>query len=65
MKANLDPADVAGIQRHVPPLGEIHRGRVCFLVLDETDAHNDFVFVSQKEANRLETTCVSGPPSRT
>ena len=65
MDSHLDPTDVTGIQRHVPLLGEVHRRRVGFLVLDKTDAHNNLAFVSQEEANRLESTCVSGPPSRT
>jgi len=65
MESNLDPTDVTGAQRYVPLLGEIHRWRVGFLVLDEADAHDDFVLVSQEEANRLEPTRVSGPPSRT
>ena len=65
MESNLDPTDGASVQRHVPLLGEIHRRRVGFLVLDETDAHDDFVFVSQEESNRLESARVPGPPSRT
>ena len=65
MESNLDSVDVAGVQRYVPPLGEIHRRRVGFLVLDETDAHDNFVFVPKEEADGLEPTRVSGPPSRT
>jgi hypothetical protein len=65
MESNLDPIDVVGVQRYVPLLREIHRRGVGFLVLDETDAHDNFVFVSQEEADRLEPTRVSGPPSRT
>ena len=65
MESNLDPTDVASFQQHVPLLGEIHRPKVGFLVLDETDVHDDFVFVSQEEANRLESARVIGPPLRT
>jgi hypothetical protein len=46
MDSHLDPTDVTGVQRDVPPLGKIHRRRVGFLVLDETDPHNNLVFVS-------------------
>lgn len=63
MISNLDPANMTGLQRYVPLLREIHRRGVGFLVLDKTDAHDDFVFVSQEEANRLEPTGVSRPPS--
>jgi len=45
MESNLDPTDVIDIQQYIPFLGEIHRRRVGFLVLDEADAHNNFVFV--------------------
>ena len=65
MESNLNPINVGGVQRYVPLLGEIHCRRVGFLVLDETDAHDNFAFVSQEEANGLEPTRVSGPPSRT
>ena len=51
MDSHLDPTDVTGVQRYVPLLGEIHRRRVGLLVLDETDAHNNLIFVSQEEAN--------------
>ena len=65
MKSNLDSIDVAGVQRCVPLLWKIHRWSVGFLVLNETDANDDLVFVSQEESNRLKPTRVSGPPSRT
>ena len=63
MISNLDPANMTGFQRYVPLLGKIHRGGVGFLVLDKADAHNDLVFVSQEEANRLKPASVSRPPS--
>lgn len=65
MESNLDPIEVTGTQRYVPLLGEIHRRRVGLLVLNETDAHNDLVFVSQEESDRLEPARITGPPSRT
>jgi hypothetical protein len=65
MKSDLNSIEMIWFQRDVPFLGEIHSGRVCFLVLDKTDAHNDLVFVSQEETNRLEPARVTGPPSRT
>jgi len=65
MESNLDPIDMGGAQRGVPLLGEIHRWGVGFLVLDETDAHNNLIFISQEEADRLEPTGISGPSSCT
>jgi len=65
MESNLDPIDMDSVQRGVPLFREIHRWGVGFLVLDETDANDNLVFVSQEEADRLEPTGVSGPPSRT
>ena len=65
MESNLDSIEVARVQLYVPLLGKIHRRSVGFLVLDETNAHYDLVFVSQEETNRLEPARVTGPPSRT